>query len=348
MFNPSFSICIPNYNYGKYIGKTLESVLGQSYQNFEVIICDNFSNDNSIDVIESFKDSRIKLIKNRYNIGFSGNLTKVTSYAQNDFIIFLPSDDLLKPDALQDCFELLSSYNEDLTNLILSYQTEQINSNNTTVVNSVFNSPYFNKYEKKFTYRDDKNIECFEFAGKDIYKIMLEKIQMPFSIQSMVFSKDLFDKGEGANAPRLLGADKFLCLKMLSFNPRVICVEKPLACFNAHGSSMALAQLTNLKQYIDDYMYTLEFSSKNFEETRINKKSMIKEFLDNRCLKIGLTQLVYGSYMQSFRIFCFCFASYPIEAFKRPRTWVLLFLLLLGPFSKIISTPMYYIYRKLQ
>ena len=346
MFNPSFSICIPNYNYGQYIGKTIESVLCQSYQNFEVVICDNFSNDNSIDVIKSFNDNRIKFLKNRYNIGYSGNLTKVLSYAQNEFIIFLPSDDLLKPNALKDCFDLLSSYEEDLTNLILSYQTEQINSDENSVVNSVYNSPYFNKYEKKFTYRNDKSIECFEFSGKDIYKIMLEKIQMPFSIQSLVFSKALFNKGEGANAPRHIGPDKFLCLKMLSFNPRVICVEKPIACFNSHGSPMALAQATSLKQYIDDYMYTLELSSKDIEEIRINKDCMIKEFLDNRCLKVGLTQLVYGSYMQSFKIFCFCFASYPLEALKRPRTWVLLILLLLGPLSRIISIPLYYLYRK--
>jgi len=346
MSNLSFSICIPNYNYGQYIGKTLESVLSQSYQNFEIIISDNCSDDNSVSVIESFKDDRIKLIKNRYNIGFSGNLTKVTSHAKNDFILFLPSDDFLKPDALQDCFELLSTYHEDLTNLILSYQTEQINNNGPGEVFSVRDRPYFSKYRRKFTYNYNESTECFEFAGIDIYKIMLEKIKMPFSIQSMVFSKALFNKGEGANAPRNIGPDKFLCLKMLSFNPRVICVEKPMSCFNSHGSPMALAQTTNLKQYIDDYMYTLELSSKDLEDIRINKDCMIKEFLDNRCLKVGLTQLVYGSYMQSFRIFCFCFASYPREALKRPRTWVLLILLLLGPLSKIISFPLYHLYRK--
>ena len=127
MHSPSFSICIPNYNYGKYIGKTIESVLNQKYDNYEIIISDNCSNDNSIEVIESFNDPRLKLLKNNYNIGYSGNLTRVTSLAKNDFIIFLPSDDLLKPSALQDCQIILSKYQNELNNLIISFQNETIN-----------------------------------------------------------------------------------------------------------------------------------------------------------------------------------------------------------------------------
>ena len=72
--NPNFSICIPNYNYGKYIGDTIQSVLNQTYQNFEIIIVDNASTDDSIEIIKSFKDKRIKLFLNKYNIGFAPNL----------------------------------------------------------------------------------------------------------------------------------------------------------------------------------------------------------------------------------------------------------------------------------
>ena len=63
--NPNFSICIPNYNYGKYIGDTLKSVLSQTYQNFEVIVVDNASTDDSLEVVKSFKDDRIKLFINK-------------------------------------------------------------------------------------------------------------------------------------------------------------------------------------------------------------------------------------------------------------------------------------------
>ena len=54
-------------------------------------------------------------------------------------------------------------------------------------------------------------------ATSIMVRIFIEKcrkIQMPFPIQSMIFSKELFDKGGGANAPRFIGPDKFLCLKI--------------------------------------------------------------------------------------------------------------------------------------
>ena len=101
MNKPSFSICIPNYNYGDYIGETIQSVLNQSYQNFEIIVADNASTDNSVDVVKSFKDDRIRLIQNEINIGFSPNLQKATMYANGDFINLLSSDDLMKPNALE-------------------------------------------------------------------------------------------------------------------------------------------------------------------------------------------------------------------------------------------------------
>ena len=124
-------------------------------------------------------------------------------------------------------------------------------------------------------------------------------------------------------------------------------MEKPFAVFNFHGSPMAQAQLSTLKQQIDDYMYTIEYSTKDFRKYEINKDEVIKEFLDNRCIKVGLTQLVYGTYAQAFKIFCFCLASYPKETIFRARFWALFVLLMLGPLSKIFAIPLYHLYRKL-
>ena len=53
---PFFSICIPNYNYARYVGETIQSVLDQSFQDFEVIVADNASTDDSVQVVRSFQD----------------------------------------------------------------------------------------------------------------------------------------------------------------------------------------------------------------------------------------------------------------------------------------------------
>ena len=62
------SICIPLYNHKNFIGRCIDSVLNQTYQNIEIIVSDDNSSDNGIDLVENIKDSRIKIIKNKINL----------------------------------------------------------------------------------------------------------------------------------------------------------------------------------------------------------------------------------------------------------------------------------------
>src|SRR4051794_10007674 len=107
-----FSLCIPNYNYAQYVGDTIKTVLDQDEQDFEIVVSDNASSDRSIDVIQSFGDQRIRLHVNACNIGFGGNLDRVTRMASGDLMFFLPSDDQLRPGALSTygrLYDLLGS-----------------------------------------------------------------------------------------------------------------------------------------------------------------------------------------------------------------------------------------------
>ena len=88
-----FSVVITNYNHEKYIGKCISSVLNQTFKNFELIIIENSSSDNSLQIIKSFKDRRIKIfkIKNGGIIAKSRNLGIKKSKSR--WIAFLDSDD---------------------------------------------------------------------------------------------------------------------------------------------------------------------------------------------------------------------------------------------------------------
>lgn len=97
-----FSIAIPTYNMGHTIRETLASVLNQSYSNFEVIIQDNDSNDNTFEVIKSFSDPRIKYFKNDNNLGYSRNLIQAKKNCTGDIIYFLGADDILSKNALSE------------------------------------------------------------------------------------------------------------------------------------------------------------------------------------------------------------------------------------------------------
>lgn len=99
------SIITTSYNYGQYISETIESVIAQTYQDWEMIIVDDGSSDNSVSLIQSYcqKDSRIKLFshENHVNKGLKETLRLGLKQAQNDWIVFLESDDSITPDYLE-------------------------------------------------------------------------------------------------------------------------------------------------------------------------------------------------------------------------------------------------------
>jgi len=107
---PLVSVLVPNYNYAKYIGETLESALRQTYPNFEVIVCDDGSKDNSCEVIESYvqKDSRIKLIR-KENGGVSNALNTAYRESKGEIICLLDADDIWMDNKLQKVLEVFKS-----------------------------------------------------------------------------------------------------------------------------------------------------------------------------------------------------------------------------------------------
>jgi glycosyltransferase involved in cell wall biosynthesis len=97
------SIITPSYNSEKFIGKTIESVLAQTYQNWEMVIVDDKSTDNSLDIIKNYseKDHRIRLIKLNKNAGVANARNKAILECKGDYIAFLDSDDLWSPNKLE-------------------------------------------------------------------------------------------------------------------------------------------------------------------------------------------------------------------------------------------------------
>ncbi len=85
---------MPVYNGEKYLRETIESILNQTYRDFEFIIIDDGSTDNSVKIIESYKDSRIKLYKNEKNMGISDSTNKGIELAKGEYIALTDHDDI--------------------------------------------------------------------------------------------------------------------------------------------------------------------------------------------------------------------------------------------------------------
>ena len=95
------SIVMPSYNTAGFIDKSIESVLAQTYTNWELIIVDDCSTDNTEEIVNSFEDERIKFFKNETNSGAAVSRNKALREAKGKWIAFLDSDDLWHPEKLE-------------------------------------------------------------------------------------------------------------------------------------------------------------------------------------------------------------------------------------------------------
>jgi teichuronic acid biosynthesis glycosyltransferase TuaG len=97
------SIIMPAYNCEQYVVEAINSVLGQTYQNWELLALDDGSKDNTLKVINEFgdKDSRVRPIKNEKNMGVSETRNKGIALASGEWIAFLDSDDMWEPTKLE-------------------------------------------------------------------------------------------------------------------------------------------------------------------------------------------------------------------------------------------------------
>ncbi len=109
---PLISIVIATYNGEKYLREQIESVLNQSYNNFEIIIVDDCSTDNTIQIINDLiaKDSRVKLFRNESNLGYIKNFEKGCSLANGEFIALCDQDDAWHKDKILNCYESIGDY----------------------------------------------------------------------------------------------------------------------------------------------------------------------------------------------------------------------------------------------
>lgn len=109
---PLISVLMTAYNREKYIAEAIDSVLVQTYAQWELIIVDDGSKDNTVSVAQSYalKDSRIKIFINEKNLGDYPNRNKAASYAAGKYLMYVDSDDTLYPDSIKKCVELMEQF----------------------------------------------------------------------------------------------------------------------------------------------------------------------------------------------------------------------------------------------
>ena len=107
---PLVCICIPAYNAAATIGATLDSVLTQSYSNLRVLVVDNQSTDETVDIVKRVRDARVVLYRNERNLGGEGNFNRCIELASGKYMAIYHADDIYEPEMVAVQVQFLETY----------------------------------------------------------------------------------------------------------------------------------------------------------------------------------------------------------------------------------------------
>lgn len=117
---PRVSVCIPTYRGRATIGSAIESVLAQSLTDFELIVIDDGSPDDTRAIVEGFADPRLIYVRNEHNLGPQGNWNRCLELARGKYFKLLPHDDLLHPHCLERQVAVLDTDRDERIALVFS------------------------------------------------------------------------------------------------------------------------------------------------------------------------------------------------------------------------------------
>ncbi|EOB7509515.1 glycosyltransferase [Providencia stuartii] len=208
------SVVIPCYNSENWIAKAIQSIDNQTFKNIEIIIVDDGSTDNSVNVIKNIKISLPILIINQENSGPSLARNNGVKYAKGDYIAFLDADDEWHPDKIQtqlDALDLNNKKNFCLSDCIL------IDANNSLI--------------KKHSNNIDSS------TSLDLMKKMFYLGEVSMITPSILVPKQLFIDSGGFDNNLRYKEDNFFILKLLSEKGILTYINKPLFSVRFHKNS---------------------------------------------------------------------------------------------------------------
>ena len=141
------SIIVTCYNLEKYIKDCIKSILNQTYRDFELIIIDDCSTDNSVNIIKTFTDNRIRLFINKINIGAGLSRRKGIRKCLGEYVSFIDGDDYVSPIFVETLYNNIVKYNADIS--ICSVKTSN-------EIDYIYDNKVFNN-SNKFKYLIENN-----------------------------------------------------------------------------------------------------------------------------------------------------------------------------------------------
>lgn len=205
----TFSVIIPLYNKAPYVRKTVESVLGQTFDDYELIIIDNGSNDGSNKIVAGFIDPRIRTVHLEENIGVSNARNKGVSLSTAPYITFLDADDWWEPTFLEEMRGLIERHPDA----------------------GIYGTGYYivkNSRKRLAPIGVDENFTEGEINYCAVYT---KTLCMPLTSISVAIPRAVFDESGGFKPHLKLGEDFDLWIR-IALRHKAVFLNKPLSNYN--------------------------------------------------------------------------------------------------------------------
>lgn len=214
------TVCIPVYNGSAYIAEAIESVLTQTYRDFQLLIVDNCSTDNTEEIVSSYKDPRITFIRNEKNLGLVGNANRCLELADGEYIYIFHHDDIMLPHNIEYKVRLLDEH-PDVgfvhSNLIL------IDTNGKVIANNIWYKGSRKDYIEDGITAFHKYVEYLPF-GASIF------------IGAVLARKSCYEKVGEFNPELPHCNDSEMWMKMM-LHYKIACIGEPLVKYRVHSIS---------------------------------------------------------------------------------------------------------------
>lgn len=215
--NIEITVFMPVYNGSRFLSQAVKSVLDQSFEDFELLIVDDGSTDNSIDIIRSFQDPRIKLLVNDRNEGLSFTRNRGLREARGSFIALLDCDDIALPDRLSIQHAFMTT--------------------NSDVALCGGRSFYINK-------DDIVTGESEDYSG---YDLQISLIFQNMFVNSSIMMRSAIALQEGGYSDYAVAEDYDLTLR-ISRSHKVACLSDFIIKYRSHGENISAHRLEEIRR----------------------------------------------------------------------------------------------------
>jgi glycosyltransferase involved in cell wall biosynthesis len=308
-----FSICIPNFNYARFLGETVQTALDQRYADVEVHVADNHSTDDSLEVLDAVDDPRLTFHRNRRNVGFAPNLDRAASGTTGDWMIMLSSDDVIKPDAIQIYHDVIQQSGGPGVRMVVSSTCEVIDPTG---------EPVGLMGPARWCWRPaDIDPELTRSLGVDVYRLPADEVlrrsiatmRNPVWFASTCYPRELYDEVEGYSGHALVNPDKEFHWRVIAAADSVVFIDSPLFGYRVHPSNQDGQQLRSgaMKRIVDQYVATFNTDPAVLERAGVTNADMARNFVREDVAKRAVLSLIERDLPSAQRIISFGRATYP-------------------------------------